>query len=1411
MKKNLTGIIFILFSFVQIQAQTIFVKADGNGNGSSWSNAFSTLQQAIAQASPGTEIWVAKGIYYPIQCGPCSYNDRSVSFQIPDGVKVYGGFNGDETNINQRDINSNPTILSGDIDQNSNSSNNSFTIVLFQNVSDQTELDGFVLTGGNADWWGADSNSKYLCGGAIYNDGSLAGSHSSPLVRNCTFEENQASTFGGAVYNYGGFSGFNHASFDNCIFENNVAASGGGAMYNNGSFDGECEITITSCHFQNNTTSFNGGAIYNQGSSAGKAGGIVTNCTFIGNSASASGGAVLNFGNNGESSPTFQDCNFDANNAQQGGAVFNDGSFTGKSHGLFINCDFTQNTTTLGGGAVYNLGSEAGASNPTFTNCNFVSNGAVSSGGAFFSNGLGGISNATLTNCVFTANISDEYGGAVYNLGKSGNSSPEITNCMFINNTATAAGAIYNLGSDSGNSSPTVTNCTFYGNQANVGACIYNQANDFSGTCSPIVTNCIAWNNTAISGFGTFFQNGYGSPTISHSLINVSNCNDLNTGINGSVTCGPGLIFNQNPMFADANSQNFHLQSESPAIDKGSNTAINATGVLYDLDSLIRVNNGTVDLGAYEFNTGNYIPPAITTDPTSQIACEGENVSFEILVEGTGPMTFQWKKNGVNIPQANQSSISIAQISSEDTGSYTCQVIGLLGEQLESAAASLSINPNLHVSIAIEASANQICEGQNIEFTTTSQNGGADPTYQWILNGNPIGSNSSSLNIDTLQDGDLISCQLTSSELCTWDNPVISDSLTVSIDAIVQPSVNLTASDTSICEGTSIMFDATGIHAGENPQWEWKVNGQSQGINIEQFITMDLEDGDVVSCQMTSSLNCVLDSVAVSENLEIEVAEVLISIISIDAVTNEICEGQEVTLNSTYENAGEDPFIEWYINSHLFTDSIGAITIENINDGDIINAKLISDYACITNPEQTSNDIQFTVHPNLEVNATITASEESVCDGEEVHFVLVHENGGDDPQLNWFVNGVETGFSSEMFSDSTLNDGDVIICQVISSETCTIVSQVSSNSIEMEINPILQVGASIQTGDTVVCLGQEVPFTIELENGGNNPTFLWQVNGENRSTGSNFIWSNASDGDEVQCLVTSSEQCLEEEQVNSNLIQLSVHDILTPTVEIINPAGKICENGIATLRAISENGGNVPELNWFLNGEPVGTNNNIVELNGLAQGDSIQVILTSSIACVTQEEVLSESFAIDISPWLQPDLFIQSLDTVFCEADSSTFIASHINGGLGPQFRWFRNGIELAEQESEIRLQVEDGDEIFCVLTSSEVCANPVMATSNELILEAIDCTVNTSSISGDELLTLFPNPASGIVNINWSGQNKIHSIKLKDASGRFLKEWSIDPSNNAILDLHFAKQGLYFLLIYGESFQFSKPVFISK
>ncbi|RME13563.1 MAG: hypothetical protein D6802_01125, partial [Ardenticatenia bacterium] len=223
-----------------------YVDADATGaaNGVSWTDAYTTVQDALADANC-TEIWVAAGVYYPDEGAGQTNDDRNSTFQLKNGVAIYGGFAGTETARDQRNPTVNITVLSGDLDKNDTTDTNgvvtstdnitgtnTYHVVTGSGTDSTAVLDGFVITAGQADGIQPDNS---VGGGMYNNDGS-------PTLNNIIFSGNWASNYGGGMYNAMG-----SPVLSNVTFTFNTAANGG-AMANYTS-----TVTITNTTFLTNT------------------------------------------------------------------------------------------------------------------------------------------------------------------------------------------------------------------------------------------------------------------------------------------------------------------------------------------------------------------------------------------------------------------------------------------------------------------------------------------------------------------------------------------------------------------------------------------------------------------------------------------------------------------------------------------------------------------------------------------------------------------------------------------------------------------------------------------------------------------------------------------------------------------------------------------------------------------------------------------------------------------------------------------------------------------------------------------------------------------------------------------------------------------------------------------------------
>ncbi|MVO09840.1 T9SS type A sorting domain-containing protein [Flavobacterium sp. TP390] len=255
--------------------QPIYVNANatGNNDGTSWANAYTNLQTAIDNNFYKDDIWVAAGIYTPTSGG------RNSTFLISDRMNMYGGFNGTESTLEQRDFRANVTVLNGDVNGNDNSNvnptepsraDNLYHILTLKGQISNAIIDGFTFSGANANGTSVTSgtpSAQYLNnrGGAVFVHTYVSNENIKATFSNCTFDENTATDT--AVYaNWfsTGVSQMNHdVNFESCIFKNNFSTQNAQVLFLGSNGFGQTHIgKVINCLFYNNTSINGPAAIY---------------------------------------------------------------------------------------------------------------------------------------------------------------------------------------------------------------------------------------------------------------------------------------------------------------------------------------------------------------------------------------------------------------------------------------------------------------------------------------------------------------------------------------------------------------------------------------------------------------------------------------------------------------------------------------------------------------------------------------------------------------------------------------------------------------------------------------------------------------------------------------------------------------------------------------------------------------------------------------------------------------------------------------------------------------------------------------------------------------------------------------------------------------------------------------------
>ena len=228
--------------------------AVGTGDGSSWTDAFVELQDALAISTPGANIVIAAGTYYPDQGSAQSNNDRDSSFNIAGAVTMLGGY---PAGGGSRDIAANPTILSGDLQQNDTNTDgnnivedvtqitgsNAYSVVTLASNSQVAMLSGLTITAGLADFLDEDNSTNQNVGAGIYSR------ESDLILEDSTLIGNQCSAAGGGLYFRG--SG-RELKATRCSFLSNAATSDSCCLTGAGLYSSAGQLLLSACHFEGN-------------------------------------------------------------------------------------------------------------------------------------------------------------------------------------------------------------------------------------------------------------------------------------------------------------------------------------------------------------------------------------------------------------------------------------------------------------------------------------------------------------------------------------------------------------------------------------------------------------------------------------------------------------------------------------------------------------------------------------------------------------------------------------------------------------------------------------------------------------------------------------------------------------------------------------------------------------------------------------------------------------------------------------------------------------------------------------------------------------------------------------------------------------------------------------------------------
>ncbi len=748
-------------------AQRYYVDALANGSpdGQTWATAFHDLHAALALALPGDEVWVAQGVYHPSETG-----DRQARYQLPSGVKLYGGFAGTEMLLTERQPGQYPSVLSGDLGVVGDSLDNSYTLLYLPYPDTATLVDGFTLRDALADDPAVESGEPGQSGAALYVQGSNGTAY--PTIRHCTFEDNTARGSGGAVYINGSGSGSVAPLFEGCQFLHNRSAQNGGGLCRAGGSWWDRPVDFLRCTFEANRARW--GA-----------------CLYV---ADAERSDTLDL----------RQCNFYRNAASFNADVLGLANLRQLSWSVvqFSRCDMVENKS--GGLLMANSFFEAGNVDLRLDSMllydNQVNNPTSAIASAIYLSLFGKakctIANSTLSgqpqpdsSILYPSNYHINVEG-YENDGKENHLNVVNSNLHQCNVTLDC----FNLDIQRMQTANTSLILASRPGRTNISnSSFYKTSLAMERTLQKTIQNCVFVNNytynenmddSLVEISNTIISKLRRGINTQAFLFNASHFNIRNSIFSDTFYCCtsyslipfPGLPIGLDPMLVDTSQGDFHPLPCSPTWNAGDNASVLNLGLLTDLAGAPRIIDGQVDIGAYESPALALAAPPATTG-----ACFSEPTGTLqwVLEHGCPPYNYTWA-NG------SQTGTSLTGLAA---GTYQYTITDLLGRTLVSSAQVPASAPQLMLT-----GDTLICPAASTGKLTAAVGGAVVPpiNYHWSNGATTDGLSDLSLGHYILTITDAAGCSDVASANIGLSGPVLS------LSAQITPASAVGASNGSI-------------------------------------------------------------------------------------------------------------------------------------------------------------------------------------------------------------------------------------------------------------------------------------------------------------------------------------------------------------------------------------------------------------------------------------------------------------------------------------------------------------------------------------------------------------------------------------------------------------------------------------
>jgi subtilisin family serine protease/PKD repeat protein len=610
----------------------------------------------------------------------------------------------------------------------------------------------------------------------------------------------------------------------------------------------------------------------------------------------------------------------------------------------------------------------------------------------------------------------------------------------------------------------------------------------------------------------------------------------------------------------------------------------------------------------------------ITQQPENNDMCMSEDHTLTIAAQGIN-LTYQWQKDGTDIPGATSGTYTINNADLADEGDYNCIVSGTC-DTVSSDTVSLIIGTTTQ--ITSQPSGTTICEGNNHTFSITAT--GSNLSYQWKKDGVDVGTDDPSLTINNIILADAGDYTCVASGDCGTETSDPASLVVTPLTQITDQPDNAVA-----CQGEDHSFTVTA--SGDNLTYQW----QKDGINISSA-TSDLYTISGIDIADEGNFNCIVEGTcgtAGSDTVALTVGET--TQITSQPTGASLCEGYNHTFSVTA--TGSNLSYQWK------KDGVDVGTDDpslSINSATLANSGI---YTCVVTGDCgviTSDTAMLTVTPETQITAQ--PDNMGVCEGDNHTFSV--NTTGENLTYQWQKDNVDiTNATSDTYTITGIDIGDEGTYHCIVEGTC---GTASSDTVALTVGDATQITS--QPSNTTVCEGDNHTFSLSAT--GSNLSYQWKKDGVDVGTNAHELTINNVTMNDVgiyTCVITGN--CGE---VTSDMCMMGVNTIPDASIDSTDP---LCTQDSPVDLTATPTGGT-----WSGNG--VSGNSFSPEIAGIGHHQIYYEVVNG---------VCSDTDSIIILVGSQPVIDTNIVNASSSGASDGSAIAS-ANGGVEPYSYLWSNG-----------------------------------------------------------------------------------------------------------------------------------------